>query len=89
MELWRFVKHLRKEIRGRQRRHIQGANKTYSELDILMLGCMFPKYTSVTAKKSLKYIPFLGWFSKSNSFKAPPNHLANLTSSDSLQDCLH
>lgn len=33
-----------------------------TELDILMLGCVFPKYTSVTAKKSLKYIPFLGWF---------------------------
>jgi lysophosphatidate acyltransferase len=33
-----------------------------SELDVLMLGCMFPKYTSVTAKSSLKYTPFLGWF---------------------------
>ncbi|KAF2743368.1 acyltransferase-domain-containing protein [Sporormia fimetaria CBS 119925] len=33
-----------------------------TELDVLMLGCMFPKYTSVTAKKSLKYYPFLGWF---------------------------
>lgn len=27
-----------------------------------MLGCMFPKYTSVTAKKSLKFVPLLGWF---------------------------
>ncbi|KAF2196355.1 1-acylglycerol-3-phosphate O [Delitschia confertaspora ATCC 74209] len=33
-----------------------------SELDILLLGCMFPQYCSVTAKKSLKYTPFLGWF---------------------------
>ncbi|KAI0875110.1 hypothetical protein GGS24DRAFT_310994 [Hypoxylon argillaceum] len=33
-----------------------------SELDVLMLGCMFPKYCSVTAKKNLKSVPFLGWF---------------------------
>lgn len=33
------------------------------ELDVLMLGCMFPQYCSVTAKSSLKYYPFLGWFS--------------------------
>ncbi|ORY18134.1 hypothetical protein BCR34DRAFT_554247 [Clohesyomyces aquaticus] len=33
-----------------------------SELDVLMLGCIFPKYCSVTAKKSLKWVPFLGWF---------------------------
>ncbi|KAF4555736.1 1-acyl-sn-glycerol-3-phosphate acyltransferase-like protein [Elsinoe fawcettii] len=33
-----------------------------SELDVLMLGCMFPPYTSVTAKRSLQYVPFLGWF---------------------------
>jgi len=33
-----------------------------SELDVLMLGCIFPKYCSVTAKKSLKSTPFLGWF---------------------------
>jgi len=33
-----------------------------TELDVLMLGCTFPKYTSVTAKSSLKYVPFLGWF---------------------------
>jgi lysophosphatidate acyltransferase len=33
-----------------------------TELDVLMLGCMFPKYCSVTAKKSLKRMPFLGWF---------------------------
>ena len=33
-----------------------------SELDVLLLGQMFPKYTSVTAKKSLKNVPFLGWF---------------------------
>ncbi|GAP90056.1 putative 1-acyl-sn-glycerol-3-phosphate acyltransferase [Rosellinia necatrix] len=33
-----------------------------TELDVLMLGCMFPKHCSVTAKKNLKKIPFLGWF---------------------------
>ncbi|KAA8563872.1 hypothetical protein EYC84_011887 [Monilinia fructicola] len=27
-----------------------------------MLGCIFPRYCSVTAKKSLKNVPFLGWF---------------------------
>jgi lysophosphatidate acyltransferase len=33
-----------------------------TELDVLMLGCIFPKYCSITAKKSLKKTPFLGWF---------------------------
>ncbi|KAF2162844.1 hypothetical protein M409DRAFT_57903 [Zasmidium cellare ATCC 36951] len=33
-----------------------------TELDVLFLGHMFPKYCSVTAKKSLKFVPFLGWF---------------------------
>ncbi|KAK7970345.1 hypothetical protein PG996_001224 [Apiospora saccharicola] len=33
-----------------------------TELDVLMLGSMFPKYCAVTAKKSLKSWPFLGWF---------------------------
>jgi lysophosphatidate acyltransferase len=33
-----------------------------TELDVLMLGNIFPKYCSVTAKKSLKGTPFLGWF---------------------------
>ncbi|ANB14153.1 1-acylglycerol-3-phosphate O-acyltransferase SLC1 [Sugiyamaella lignohabitans] len=33
-----------------------------SELDILILGATFPQYCSVTAKKALKYYPFLGWF---------------------------
>lgn len=33
-----------------------------TELDVLMLGAMFPKYCSVTAKSTLKRIPFLGWF---------------------------
>lgn len=36
-----------------------------TELDVLFLAHVFPKYCSVTAKKSLKYWPFLGWFSKS------------------------
>jgi len=33
-----------------------------TELDVLMLGAMFPKNCGITAKKSLKRIPFLGWF---------------------------
>jgi lysophosphatidate acyltransferase len=33
-----------------------------TELDVLMLGCIFPRYCSVTAKSSLKSWPFLGWF---------------------------
>jgi len=33
-----------------------------TELDVLMLGTMFPRYCSVTAKASLKKTPFLGWF---------------------------
>ncbi|CCK70173.1 1-acylglycerol-3-phosphate O-acyltransferase SLC1 KNAG_0D04270 [Huiozyma naganishii CBS 8797] len=33
-----------------------------STLDILMLGRMFPQGCTVTAKSSLKYVPFLGWF---------------------------
>lgn len=33
-----------------------------TELDILMLGRLFPKHCSVTSKKALKYYPFLGWF---------------------------
>lgn len=33
-----------------------------TELDVPMLGCVFPKYTSVSAKSSLKKTPLLGWF---------------------------
>lgn len=33
-----------------------------SALDVLMLGRVFPKGCTMTAKKSLKYAPFLGWF---------------------------
>ncbi|KAL9112533.1 MAG: hypothetical protein Q9227_003104 [Pyrenula ochraceoflavens] len=33
-----------------------------TELDVLLLGHVFPRWCSVTAKKSLKRIPFLGWF---------------------------
>ncbi|KAF3906242.1 hypothetical protein ABW20_dc0102151 [Dactylellina cionopaga] len=33
-----------------------------AELDILVLGRIFPKYCSVTAKSTLKHMPFLGWF---------------------------
>lgn len=33
-----------------------------SALDILMLGRIFPPGCTVTAKSSLKWVPFLGWF---------------------------
>lgn len=33
-----------------------------STLDILILGRIFPKGCTVTSKKQLKWIPFLGWF---------------------------
>ncbi|KAI9852260.1 MAG: 1-acylglycerol-3-phosphate O-acyltransferase [Thelocarpon superellum] len=33
-----------------------------SELDVLMLGAIFPPFCSVTAKKSLAYVPVFGWF---------------------------
>jgi lysophosphatidate acyltransferase len=33
-----------------------------TELDVLFLATIFPPYCSVTAKKSLKRVPFLGWF---------------------------
>jgi len=33
---------------------------------VLVAGHVFPKYCSVTAKKSLKYIPVLGWYSASS-----------------------
>jgi lysophosphatidate acyltransferase len=33
-----------------------------TELDVLMLGAMFPQYCVVTAKSSLKSWPFLGWY---------------------------
>lgn len=33
-----------------------------TELDVLMLGTVFPKHCSVTAKISLKHWPVLGWF---------------------------
>lgn len=33
-----------------------------TELDVLALGYIFPPFCSVTAKKSLQYVPFLGWF---------------------------
>ena len=48
------------------------ADTLHSELDVLMLGCTFPQYTSVTAKKSLKWAPFLGWFSTFLPFHRSP-----------------
>lgn len=33
-----------------------------SALDVYLIGKIFPPFCSVTAKKSLQYVPFLGWF---------------------------
>lgn len=33
-----------------------------TEFDLIMLACMFPKNCSVTAKSSLRRVPFLGWW---------------------------
>ncbi|EGS17679.1 putative 1-acylglycerol-3-phosphate protein [Thermochaetoides thermophila DSM 1495] len=33
-----------------------------TELDVCMLGSIFPKWCSMTAKSSLRHTPFLGWF---------------------------
>lgn len=33
-----------------------------TELDVLLLSFIWPKYCSVTAKKSLRNVPFLGWY---------------------------
>lgn len=35
-----------------------------TELDVLFLGHVFPRYCSVTAKRSLMFVPVLGWFSR-------------------------
>ncbi|KAI8359960.1 hypothetical protein BD560DRAFT_184716 [Blakeslea trispora] len=33
-----------------------------SMMDIMCMASVFPKHTSVVAKKAIKYYPFLGWF---------------------------
>lgn len=33
-----------------------------TELDVLLLGAVFPRHCSVTAKSSLRRVPLLGWF---------------------------
>ncbi|KAE9575498.1 putative acyltransferase [Colletotrichum fructicola] len=50
-----------KDILGNTRPAVFVGNHQ-TELDVLMLGAMFPKYCSVTAKASLKKTPILGWF---------------------------
>ncbi|KAI5465452.1 hypothetical protein BGZ63DRAFT_343506, partial [Mariannaea sp. PMI_226] len=56
-----FVIHDPKNILGTTRPAIFIGNHQ-TEMDVLMLGAMFPRYCSVTAKASLKKTPFLGWF---------------------------
>ncbi|CAK7564923.1 MAG: 1-acylglycerol-3-phosphate O-acyltransferase [Sporothrix epigloea] len=50
-----------KNVLGTARPAVFVANHQ-TELDVLMLGCMFPQYCSVTAKRQLRSYPFLGWF---------------------------
>lgn len=40
---------------------------TVSALDILYLGSIFPKRAAIMAKKEIKWVPGLGWFSESAS----------------------
>lgn len=42
-----------------------------SSLDVLFIGAVYPKNTSIVAKKALKYYPFLGWFSKHPNIPSP------------------
>ena len=49
------------QILSRKRPYVIVANHQ-TELDILFLGAIWPQHCSVTAKKSLQRIPFLGWF---------------------------
>ncbi|KAI9670046.1 MAG: 1-acylglycerol-3-phosphate O-acyltransferase [Caeruleum heppii] len=56
---------VRFEVEGKE--HLQTRPAVFvgnhqSELDVLMLGEIFPPYCSVTAKKSLRLIPIFGWF---------------------------
>ena len=41
-------------------------------MDILYLGRIFPKRASIMAKRELKWMPLLGWFSKSASWLFAP-----------------
>jgi len=58
----------RKEKHGPPNKKEADKSVSYNrELDVLMLGAVFPPYCSVTSKKSLRYVPILGWFSTSLS----------------------
>lgn len=53
------------EIEGEERLLTRPAvfiSNHQTEMDVLMLGRLFPQHCSVTSKKALKYYPFLGWF---------------------------
>jgi lysophosphatidate acyltransferase len=64
---------------------------TFRELDVLILGCIFPKYCSVTAKKSLKWMPFLGWFMALSKtvFIDRGNRKAAVSAFDSAAETMH
>ena len=50
-----------REILNRKRPYVICVNHQ-TELDVLLLGWIWPQHCSVTAKKSLRNVPFLGWF---------------------------
>lgn len=50
-----------KKILNAKRPYVIVANHQ-TELDVLLLGSIWPQYCSVTAKSSLRNVPFLGWF---------------------------
>lgn len=58
---------------------------------MLVLGCIFPKYCSVTAKKSLKWMPFLGWFMALSKtvFIDRSNRQAAVSAFDSAAKTMH
>ncbi|BFZ53393.1 1-acylglycerol-3-phosphate O-acyltransferase [Savitreella phatthalungensis] len=63
--LLRPLVNIRFELEGEERLLTRPAvfiSNHQSELDIYALGRLFPKHCSVTAKKQLKHMPFLGWF---------------------------
>lgn len=50
-----------------------------SFFDILYLGRIFPKRATIMAKKELKWMPLLGWYSEQARRRCPPPeaHIAN------------
>ncbi|GAB7349807.1 hypothetical protein MBLNU459_g0518t1 [Dothideomycetes sp. NU459] len=73
------------------RRPVVFVGNHQTEMDVLMLGCMFPPYCSVTAKSSLKYVPFLGQFMSLSKtvFINRSSRTASLAAFSSAVDTMH